>query len=79
MSSERSVSVEKLSERWEEVAPNPDLENDLGYTLSDWESVSANSASGEQFLFLPSDDDLLREEAFVVADPSSVCDVIDHV
>ncbi|WP_255198786.1 hypothetical protein [Halorarius litoreus] len=66
-------------DQWEDVAPNPDLERDMGYEIRDWEAVSARAAGGDRLLFLPTDEDLLREEAFVVADTDVVCDVIDHL
>lgn len=78
MTSKRTVSLTDLSDRWEGVASDPDLEQDLGYRLADWERVSARAADGERFLFLPTDEELLREEAFVVAGADDVCDVVDH-
>lgn len=79
MTSEQSVEREALSDRWEQVASDPDLERDMGYRIGDWEAVSARAAGGERLLFLPTDEDLLREEAFVVAAPDDVCDVVDRV
>jgi hypothetical protein len=66
-------------EGWEDAGPNPDLERDMGYRIREWEAVSARAANGDRLLFLPTDEDLLREEAFVVADTEAVCDVIDHL
>jgi hypothetical protein len=63
---------------WEELPPDPDLEDDFGYEMLDLEVVKAHNSKG-QFMFLPRDEDMVRNDAFVVADDSSVCDVLDHL
>lgn len=79
MTTEQSVEHATLSDRWEQVASDPDLERDMGYRIDDWEAVTARAAGGQRLLFLPTDEEFLREEAFVVAAPDDVCDVVDHV
>lgn len=79
MTGDGAASSETRRESWEDVAADPDLERDMGYRLDDWEAVSARAAGGDRLLFLPTDEDLLREEAFVVADTEAVCDVVDHL
>lgn len=61
---------------WTAVPSDPDPE-DLGYEPLEWEVVSAQSCGDEQLLFLPADEDALREDAFIVADRAAVCDVRD--
>jgi uncharacterized protein YqcC (DUF446 family) len=66
-----------LEAEWETVEANPDLERDLGYRPIDVETVVAEQYG--QLLFLPSDDELLEEDTFVVADEDFVVDLIDEV
>ena len=56
---------------WEELSSDPDLDRDLGYELSAWEQFRTLDGS-EQLMFLPEDEELLREDAFVVADESTI-------
>ncbi|WP_134672113.1 hypothetical protein [Halorussus marinus] len=71
-------NVQAGRERWEDVARDPDPE-DLGYELDDWEVIQAQKGDRGHLMFLPDDEDQLREEAFVVADACSVCDVVDRI
>lgn len=63
---------------WEQLPADPDPEHDLGYRIEHWETFRA-SDEGESMMFLPSDEELLRSDAFVVADATSVCDVSDRI
>lgn len=63
---------------WEQLPADPDPERDLGYRIEHWETFRADD-DGESVMFLPSDEELLRTDAFVVADASSVCDVVDRI
>ena len=64
-------------EDWKQLPADPDPEDDLGYRIEHWETFRAND-DGESVMFLPSDEQLLKTDAFVVADASSVCDVTDR-
>jgi len=64
-----------LERTWESVADDPDLERDLGYRPFDVEVVLAEQY--EQLLFLPSDDAMMEEDSFVVADEGVVVDLDD--
>lgn len=59
---------------WEDLESDPDLCRDLGYDLAAWEQFQTLDGS-DQLMFLPEDEDLLREDAFVVADEDSVVDL----
>lgn len=59
---------------WEAVPADPD-ETDLGYDIADWGVVRAERGGEGHVMFLPEEEDTLREEAFIVADDESVCDV----
>lgn len=63
---------------WEQLPADPDPEHDLGYRIEHWETFRA-SDDGESVMFLPSDEELLKTDAFVVADERSVCDVTERI
>ena len=63
---------------WAQVADDPDLQDDLGYEMIDLEIIQANNKA-EQYMFLPQDEEMLTEEAFVVAEPDSVVDINSHI
>lgn len=65
-------------ERWQNVPRDPEPE-DLGYELDDWEVIRARKDDRGHLMFLPENEDMLREEAFIVADACSVCDVVDRI
>lgn len=60
---------------WEELPRDPDPEGDLGYQLLELDVLRSSDGETEHMLVLPSDEDLLRENAFIVADPDSVCEL----
>jgi hypothetical protein len=60
---------------WAQQSDDPDLEEDLGYELDDWEMVEARKAERDHLLFLPNDEEMIKEEAFLVIDPDIVCDL----
>ena len=66
------------SNEWETVPMDPDPESDLGYDAIEWDVVSTDTGGREQLLFLPADEDALRSDAFIVADRSSVTDVVEN-
>jgi hypothetical protein len=61
-------------EGWERLPADPGLEADLGYRLAEWEEYSTLDGT-EELMFLPADEGLLREDAFVVAGEESVKDL----
>jgi hypothetical protein len=63
---------------WQEVPRDPDPE-DLDYEIDDWEVIRARKDERGHLMFLPEKEDMLREEAFIVADNASVCDVVDRI
>lgn len=58
---------------WEDRPVDPDLHSDLEYELVDWEVVP-NSCDDKQ-VFLPIEESMLRDEAFIVAEPEACCDL----
>lgn len=63
--------------QWERLPLDPDLERDLGYRLSDWEPITTANDDG-QLVYLPSEEELLRQDAFIVVDRDDQIDLIDE-
>jgi len=61
-----------LDEVWESAASDPDPHHDLGYELGRLEVVELGD-EGTQYMFLPTERELVRDEAFIIADPGSIC------
>lgn len=70
------VSMTDLEGEWDTVEADPDLERDLGYRPIAVETVVAEQYG--QLLFLPSDDELLEEDAYIAADEDLVVDLVDE-
>ncbi|MUW14918.1 hypothetical protein GJ633_09755 [Halorubrum sp. CBA1125] len=66
-----------LEGEWDDQPDNPGGD-DLGYELDEWERIRATAADSEKFLYLPGDEELLRQEAFVVASPADIEDLVDN-
>lgn len=61
----------------EGIAPNPDLSEDLGYDLIDLEVIAPDDSG--RVLIIPSEEDMIRDDAFIVADARSLVDPTDRV
>ena len=64
---------------WHEVDDDPNPTTDLGYDLIDLDVVPTSVEGREQLLILPTDEDLLREDAFMVVDESAACDLNENI
>ncbi|WP_340101299.1 hypothetical protein [Salinibaculum salinum] len=65
--------LEALAEtEWADVPTDPDLRRNLDYKLRDWEVLRPSDES-DQVVFLPEDEELLRSEAFVIAEQDGLC------
>jgi len=60
-------------DEWE-VRVDPDIEEDLGYELSEWNAIR-HQDSVPRVVFLPGDEDLLHDEAYIVVAEDSLCDL----
>lgn len=69
--------MDMSNSEWEDLPTDPDLERNLGYELIDLDVIRAETDS-DVLVFLPQDEDLLRDDAFILADERSVCDVVGH-
>lgn len=63
---------------WESVSADPDPETDLGYVGTEWDVVRTKRRRRSHLLFLPQEEQLLKQEAFVVATESAVVDIADY-
>lgn len=61
-------------ETWERLPPDPDTQTHLGYDLAEWECVETTDGSDMQIL-LPADSEMVRDDAFIVADRSLLVDL----
>lgn len=62
---------------WHEIPADPDP-SDLGYDLLELD-ITESTADGGHYVILPHDEEMLRDEAFIIADTDAVCDLIDRV
>lgn len=63
------------NEDWSHLPRDPDMTRHLGYDLIEIDVIRTPSDSPRQLLFLPRDEDLLRDEAYLVAGLDSVRDL----
>ncbi|SIR19632.1 hypothetical protein SAMN05421858_1782 [Haladaptatus litoreus] len=67
------------SVQWKRLPADPDLEGDLGYEIDEWDVIRASDNDKGRLMFLPKDEEMLRDDAFILAEASSVCNVEDRV
>jgi len=63
------------TEEWEDVSSDPDLADDLGYDLMELDVLQADGSSA--YMVMPHDEELVRDEAFIVAEERAVQQVVD--
>jgi len=63
---------------WESLSADPDPQADLGYVGTEWDVIRTTQKRGSHLLFLPQDEQFLKQEAFVIATESAVVDIADH-
>jgi hypothetical protein len=60
---------------WWDVSQDPDPVGDLGYEVIDLDVIRTANDGRQRVLVLPTDEDLLREDAFMVVDEDDVRDL----
>ena len=70
------MSRQSGGEQWSDQPDDPDA-SDLGYELANWERIRATGTDSDKLLYLPEDEELLRKEAFIVAAPADVENLVD--
>ena len=61
---------------WEQLPGDPDLRADLEYAPLDLEVFEMEVS--DQLMILPRDEDMVREDAFIIADESALLDTDAH-
>lgn len=69
------MSSSRLPRAWRDVPVDPDPEQDLGFQAMELDVVRASAGADDHVLVLPNDDDMLRQDAFIVADAGSLMDL----
>jgi hypothetical protein len=69
------MTGDAIKEKWRQQPDDPDPAQDLGYEIDDWERIAAHQEDSEKFLYLPEDEELLREEAFIVITPEDLVEL----
>lgn len=60
-------------DEWE-VKVDPDVEKDLGYRLAEWSAIR-HQDDVSRVVFLPEDEELLHDDAYIVVEEDSLCDL----
>jgi hypothetical protein len=71
------VTADQVHEEWEEAAADPDPERDLGYEMMELEMFEPDDGS-ERFMFLPSNKEMITDDAFILASESAIRDVTEQ-
>lgn len=58
-------------EEWESLHSNPDDRADLGYELDEWKDIETLDGK-DQVMFLPEDEDVIDDAAFIVVHSDSI-------
>jgi hypothetical protein len=69
-----AVRATRLSD-WERLPPNPDLDDDFGYSLRELEFIQTGPTG--EIVVLPTEEELIEHEAFIVADEAAISDLQD--
>lgn len=70
-----ATSTEEEDANWWDVGQNPDAHDDLGYELVDLDVIHHDPGQRDQVLVLPADEDMLRDDAFLVAEADDLVDL----
>ncbi len=63
---------------WESVPVDPDPVDDLGYVYVNWDVVRTTQKDCSHLVFLPKQEQLIDQEAFVIATESAVVDIATY-
>lgn len=64
---------DSLDKTWDEAASDPDSHADLNYELQPLTIIKMEENTGGKYMVLPGEEDHLKDEEFMIADPGSVC------
>lgn len=60
--------------QWEDLPSDPDIRADFGYEIARWETIDTATDSN-QLIFMPQNEELLKDDAFIVANEEDLCDL----
>jgi hypothetical protein len=60
--------------QWEDIPSDPDIRADFGYEVTRWETIDTATDSN-QIIFMPQNEELIKDDAFIVANESDLCDL----
>lgn len=72
------MSPDGITAEWKDASQDPDPISDLGYEFIDLEVLQTEDGSG-RLMIIPCKEDMIADDAFIVASASSVCDLDEQV
>lgn len=72
----RAVDEDMTRRDWEQLPGDPNLATDLGYAPLDLEVFEMNV--DDRLMILPRDEDMVRDDAFMIADGSALVDIDEN-
>jgi hypothetical protein len=60
--------------QWEDIPSDPDIRADFGYEITRWETIDTATDSN-QLIFMPQNEELIKDDAFIVANEEDLCDL----
>ena len=58
----------------ESLPTDPDLGRDLGYEIDNWERITSADRRN-QLVFLPAEEEMLLQDAFIIVEEEDLCDL----
>jgi len=59
-------------EELEDLQLDPGIKEDLGYEIEDWNKAEYEEGTDNRKIFLPSDEEMLKDETFIVICPDDL-------
>lgn len=72
---DRSTATDAVDVDWKTMPIDPDLGRYFGYELEQWEKIPV-ADDPDQVIFLPGNEEDIAEDAFVVSDSDTLCDLV---
>lgn len=67
-----------MDDAWQEQPADPDPCKDLDYELVDWTTVSATQNGDDYLMYIPEEEEMLREDEFIVIEADDVVDLVEN-
>lgn len=64
---------------WREAPEDPDLASDLGYEAVELDMIGTTADGTHRVLVLPTDEEMLKDDAFLIVDEGSVLDLSEKI